>query len=317
MLLLVITITDKEKSLENFAKIRPEIESGKNVFGLFGFPVSHSLSPLMHNKAYNLTNIDAVYLPFSVDVPDLELALKEVFDSGLTGLNVTIPLKEHIEQYLDDISPEAAGIGSVNTIHFANGKRKGYNTDLEGFLTSLREHVKPIEHEQVTVFGSGGVARTVLFGLLHNFNFPQLTMITRIEDKKQAENLLDNAEKWKKGSTMLDWVELNNSAELGEHIWESRLLVNCTPLGMKSFKQDFPDYCTRFFRPGQIAYDIIYTPLRTSFIQNAEKRGALTLSGLDMFIHQGAQSFKIWTGIDMPIDPIKELLLNHFTSQEE
>ena len=301
---------------ESLKNVQSAVKSGKKVYGIFGSPIAHSLSPLMHTEAYKFNKLNAVYIPFYVEKSDLEKSLSTALNYGVEGLNITLPLKESIVQYLDEVSPEANKIGSVNTVHYSQGKTKGHNTDLEGFIAPLRDHVEAIRYDGVTIFGSGGSARTVLYALLSNCSFPQITLITR--NKEKGNKLLDTAEEWKQEkATVLEWADFEDLSHYSERIWESKLLINCTPLGMKGNPNEFPDHIARFFHPGQIAYDLIYTPLHTSFLNKAEKHGALTQSGLDMFINQGAISFNIWTGMEMPKAPIREHLFDHLSKDDD
>ena len=301
---------------ESLKRVRSAVKSGKKVYGIFGSPISHSLSPLMHSEAFKLNNLDAVYIPFYVEKSDLEKSLRTVLNCGVEGLNITLPLKESIVHYLDKVSPEADTIGSVNTVQYSQGKTTGYNTDLEGFLTPLRDHIEGVRYDGVTIFGSGGSARTVLYALLSTYSFPQITLISR--NKEKGNGLLDIAEEWKQESaTVLEWANFDDLSHYSERIWESKLLINCTPLGMKGNVNEFPDDFARFFHPGQVAYDLIYTPLHTSFLKKAGNHGTLIQSGLDMFINQGALSFHIWTGTDMPIAPIREYLFYHLSKNND
>ena len=291
---------------KSLKQLRSAIKSGKKVYGIFGSPILHSLSPLMHNEVFKLKNLDALFLSFKVDKIELKEALAIVKNEGISGLSITLPLKENIIDLLDNLTPDAKRIGSVNTIDFKNKKLKGFNTDLQGFLNPLLKYIEPIKYESVAVFGSGGAARTVLYALLRNGIFPAIRLISR--NAETSNRLLDEAEGWKKHPTMLEWVNFDDLSHYSEAIWESRLVINCTPLGMKGFSGEFPATLSRFFRPGQVAYDLIYSPLRTSFLVEAEKRGALILSGLDMLVGQGAKAFRIWTGKVMPQEKIKDLL---------
>jgi len=295
--------------LSSLDQLREARKTGKKVYGIFGSPISHSLSPLMHNEVYKLKDLDAMFLSFKVEKAELNEAINIVKNEGISGLSITLPLKENIIDLLDEISPDAKKIGSVNTIDFKNNRLKGFNTDLQGFLNPLLQYIEPIKYESVVVFGSGGAARTVLFALLRNGAFPAIRLISR--NAESSNKLLDEAEGWKKHSTMLEWVNFKDFTHYSEAIWESRLVINCTPLGMKGYSNDFPGSLSRFFRPGQIAYDLIYSPLKTTFLVEAEKRGALTLSGLDMLVGQGAKAFSIWTGKVMPQDKIKNVLVNN------
>ncbi|MCP4726659.1 MAG: shikimate dehydrogenase, partial [bacterium] len=267
-------------------------------------PISHSMSPFMHNETYRIKSIDALYIPFEVPAAELENCLSLTSDAGISGLNITLPLKEAVVQYLDELSPEVKKTGAANTISFRNGRLKGDNTDIDGFLGPLKQHKELIKYESATIFGSGGSARAVLYALLRDYNFPYIYLIAR--DRKKADKLLNEAELWKKGQTFLEYRNFNESTAAADAIWESRLLVNCTPLGLKN--SSFPAGITRFFRPGQIFYDLIYNPLRTPFLAEGERHGGLTVSGLSMFVEQGAKSFRIWTGIVMPRKALCRLL---------
>lgn len=302
-----------EQFSHSLERLRSAAKSGKKVYGVFGSPISHSLSPLMHNETFALKNLNALYLPFLVEKRHLKTALQTVYDEGLSGLSITLPLKGKVIEFLDEISPHARRIASVNTVVIRNGKLNGFNTDLDGFLAPLRQYIEPIRYESIAVFGGGGGARTVLYALLRNYSFPRLTLITR--NSQQGNNLLDEAESWKKGTTDLEWTDFDDTSRYSEALWESRLIVNCTPLGMTGYSGEFPRQFVRFFRPGQIAYDLIYTPLKTSFLSAAEKRGALAISGLDMLVGQGAKAFRIWTKKVMPQEKIKALLVKKLSEE--
>ncbi|KPK88523.1 hypothetical protein AMJ80_10965 [bacterium SM23_31] len=283
------------------------MKSGKKVYGIFGSPILHSLSPLMHNEAFAIKKLNAHYIPFEIGKSNLKAALQIVQGEGISGSNITLPLKQAVIEYLDDITPDARRIGAVNTVTFKDDKIKGYNTDIDGFIAPLKKYIEPIQYENVTVFGGGGAARTVLYALLSNYRFPHLTVITRNPARGNA--LLDEAETWRKHQTVLEWAGFDDVSRYSEVIWDSRLIINCTPLGMQGYGEEFPGKFVRFFRPGQVAYDLIYTPIKTLFISEAEKRGALTISGLDMLIVQGAKTFKLWTGKVMPVENIREILI--------
>jgi len=293
-------------------QIEAEISAGKRVYGIFGSPIEHSLSPLMHNTAFALKSIGAVYFPFRVKKKELKNALESIRDAGVSGLNITLPLKEAIREHVDELTPAARKTGAVNTLVIKGDYIKGYNTDLNGFKAPLSGIAEPLKYENVVVFGGGGAARTVLYALLSGYSFPRLTLITR--NAVQGNRLLDEAEGWKKHQTMLEWADFNDTRNTAEIIWDSRLLVNCTPLGMKDMHETFPERLTRFFRPGQVAYDLIYIPLKTPFLQAAERRGLHTISGLSMFVEQGAKAFRIWTGKIMPKREITTMLISHLES---
>jgi shikimate dehydrogenase len=288
-------------------QLKTVVSSGKQVYGIFGSPIAHSFSPLMHNEAFKYRNINAVYLPFLVVESELKTALKTVVEGGISGLNITLPLKQVVIPLLDSITPDAKKIGAVNTIVVSNNTLKGYNTDLRGFLAPLRNYIKAMQFENAVVFGSGGAAHTVLYALLKNCKLSSVTLITI--EKAQGSRLLNEAESWKKYDTILQMASFDDIKDSAEILWNSRLVINCTPLGMSGYNEDFPERFFRFLRPGQIVYDLIYTPLKTKLLYEGEKRGAIPISGLDMLIEQGAASFKLWTQQTMPIKAIKTLLL--------
>lgn len=295
--------SDFEKS---FLRLREAREAHKKVFGVFGSPIAHSLSPTMHNEAFRLNGIHAIYLPFHVKREELGEGLRIVKEADISGLNITLPHKSAVTEYLDDMTGEAKAIGSVNTITIKDGTLKGYNTDITGFIAPLKESVEAIKYEDVVVFGGGGAARMVLFALLHHYTFPKIALFTR--NPQQGNQLLDEAEYWKQHGTMLEWVNFNDTKTAAEYIWESRLIVNCTPLGMSGYPEEFPISLARFFRPGQIVYDLVYNPFRTSFITAGEQRGAVVIHGLSMFIQQGAEAFRLWTGTDMPVKHVSAVI---------
>lgn len=302
-----------EQFAQSLKQLKAGIKSGKKVFGIFGSPISHSISPLMHNEAFTLKKLNALYIPFEVEESNLKKSLQIVRDEGVSGLNITLPLKQVVIEYLDDITHDARRIGAVNTVIFNDDKIKGYNTDVDGFIAPLKKYIEPIRYENVTVFGGGGAARTVLYTLLSNYRFPHMTVITR--NPARGNILLDEAESWRKHQTVLEWTGFDNVPRYSGVIWDSRLIINCTPLGMQGYGEEFPRKFVRFFRPGQVAYDLIYTPPKTLFISEAEKRGAVTISGLDMLIIQGAKTFKLWTGNVMPVEKIREILIKKLSEK--
>ncbi|MFC1555539.1 shikimate dehydrogenase [candidate division KSB1 bacterium] len=301
--------------IQNIKKVEYLKKNGKSVFGIFGDPVSHSLSPLMHNNSFSIKKITAEYLPFYVKKAEVKEAMRIALDTGIDGLNITIPHKSSVIPLLDEIHPAAKKIGAVNTIVFREGKSKGFNTDVDGFILPIKQYIELIKYEDVTVFGGGGSARAVLFAMLQNFSFPKINLLTRNE--KKGNKLLDEAEYWKKHGTILEWCDFSNSIQAAEYIWESRLLINCTPIGMTGNNAEFPFSLARFFRPGQVAYDLIYTPLETSFLRESEKRGGQTISGLEMLIQQGAKAFRIWTGKTMPVKEIRSILKEKLLPQNK
>ncbi len=276
----------------------------KAVVGIIGHPIKHSLSPLMQNTAFEHKNLDYVYLPFDVLSENLEDAMKGMVALGIKGFNVTIPHKEKIIQYLNNISDEANIIGAVNTVVNENGTLTGYNTDVNGILKTLEPFKDELEDSEVSIFGAGGVVRSILYTLIGNFKIKKINMINRT--KERAEFLKDYySEKmlFKNISTF----ELM-PPDLTKVISHSKLLINATPLGMFPNTDDSPLLISDFFNESQIIFDVVYNPLKTKFLALAESAGARTLNGLKMFVEQGSKSFELWTSEQMPTDLVTDVI---------
>jgi len=291
--------------------LKTKISSNIKCYGILGFPLSHSLSSFMHNTAYKKLNINAEYFPFEITNSEFKKYFQLLIDLGISGFNLTIPFKEEVIPLLDEITDEAKTIGSVNSVDILNGKTKGFNTDIIGFSKPLEKYAEILQHEAVVIFGSGGSARTILYALIKNFKFPVITLIARNSEK--ANILLDEAETWIKGRTTLNFVNLDDHNDAGEYIWESKLLVNCTPIGMKNTNSEFSPKILRFLRPGQVVYDLNYNPAIPQLLMNSKSKGGITIGGIEMLYLQGAEAFKIWTGKEMPgkiLDLLRKKLKN-------
>ena len=269
---------------------------------LIGYPVEHSKSPLMHNAAFQSLGLDFAYLLFSVKPPDLKEAVTGLRASNVAGANVTIPYKEEVMKYLDEITPEAKLIGAVNTIHNREGKLIGYNTDGQGFITSLLIDGKvKLEGQKVFLMGAGGAGKAVAVKLAER-GVERLVITDKIVERAEAlvgrlrENIPDCPV----------YAVAISSKEFAETISESTLLVNATPVGMKE-----GDPCVidpEYLHKDLFVYDVIYNR-ETPLIETAKKRGLKTLGGIGMLIHQGAASFEIWTGQKAPIEVMRNKIL--------
>lgn len=274
------------------------------LIGVIGHPIKHSFSPLMHNLAMELAGLDYIYLPFDVPESNLKDALKGMVALGIVGLNVTIPHKEKIVQYLNDVSEEAGVIGAVNTIVNENGTLYGYNTDVNGVLATLVDYKEELNDSSISVIGAGGAARSVLYTLIRHFNPKQVNIINRTSEK--AEILRDYfAEKM-----IFENIKTFELVppDLTEIIRESKLVINTTSIGMHPETDDSPIASAEAFREGQIVFDVIYNPNKTKFLTLAEQGGAKTINGLKMFVEQGAKAFEIWTGQQMKTEKIYKTL---------
>ena len=268
------------------------------VYGIFGYPVKHSLSPLMQNAAFRELGIDAVYVPFEVPPESLKEAVDGVRALGIKGLNVTVPHKERIVEFLDYLSDDAEILSAVNTVKNENGELTGYNTDAEGFLRSLLEEGVELEGKRALMFGAGGAARAVGYALLKggvkflnivNRNFPRAKAVGELLGKRG--NVLVYPLKESTIEILLKDVDL---------------IVNTTSVGMKPEDPVLFDYSK--IPEGITVVDIIYNPPETPLLKAAKERGCKTVNGLGMLVHQGAVAFEIWTGEKAPVETMREVL---------
>lgn len=272
--------------------------------GLLGHPLKHSYSPFIHNVAFQLKKLDYIYMPFDVAPDNLENALKGVVSLGIKGLNITIPYKEKIIDFIDELSGESAMIGSVNTIMNEDGKLIGYNTDVYGIVETLAPYKKQISGSCVTVLGAGGAARAVIFSLIRNFKPEEIILVNRTEQRAHAlQNYFNEKMKFENISVKEffppDLVDIFN---------KSALIVNATAIGMYPENDDSPTNIKESFHKNQIVFDLVYNPVDTQLIKTAGLQGATVLSGLKMLVLQAAKSFELWTGELMPVDEVSRSL---------
>jgi len=274
------------------------------IVGLFAHPVKHSFSPYIHNLAFELKDLDYIYMPFDISNSNLKNAIKGVISLGIAGFNVTIPHKENIIQFLDNVSEEASLIGSVNTVVNDMGKLTGYNTDVYGILETLKPFKKQINGETITLFGAGGAARAVIYCLIKNFKPKNIIIINRTEAKA------DSLKEYFKSKMKFDAFKIFAlvPSDIVEVLQESKLIINSTSIGMFPDVDDSVTTVKDSFKKNQIIFDMVYNPVRTKLLEIAESAGALPLDGLNMLVYQASESFKLWTGHEMPIENILKSL---------
>ncbi len=281
-------------SKDLISRIGPETR----IVGVFGYPVRHSASPAMQNAAFLSTGLDYIYLSFEVKPQDIKEALNSLRVLGIRGMNLTIPHKETSIAFLDEISAEALKIKAVNTVMLENGRLRGFNTDIEGFLKPLVfENGWLPEGKKAVILGAGGAARAVVFSLL-DAGASEIVIANRTPERAKK---LSDFMKPLFPSAQIRCVSISDSS-LANQISSSSLLVNCTPLGMKN-ENPLRDFDC--IKPGMKVYDLIYRPADTPLLAGARKKGADTIGGLGMLVYQGAASFKIWTSADPPIGVMK------------
>lgn len=275
--------------------------SGKTrVCGLIGDPVEHSMSPAMHNAAFRQMGLDYLYAAFRVEAADVEKAIAGMRALNLRGLNVTIPHKVAVLSLVDKLDPLAEKIEAVNTIVNDDGVLTGYNTDATGFLQPLLENGIEPQGKNVVILGAGGASRAVSFILADRG--ASLVILNRKEELDWAEELAGRiSQNFKKPVPALELTDENLKGQLDK----ADILVNVTSVGM-SPNTDNTLVNRELLRPGLIVYDIVYNPVKTKLLREAEAAGARIIGGIDMLAWQGAIAFELWTGQKAPLKLMKE-----------
>jgi shikimate dehydrogenase len=274
------------------------------LFGIIGHPVKHTFSPFIHNAAYELKNLDYVYLPFDVPPANLKNAIRGMTALGIKGFNVTIPHKEAIVQYLNEVSDEASIVGCVNTVVNELGKLIGYNSDVMGIIETLQPYKNDISGSTISVVGAGGGARAVIYALIRHFKPSKIFLINRTEQK--AESLKEYF-KMKMNYNNFVVKELF-PPDLVDILRASKLVVNSTSVGMFPDSDDSITTLGESFTKDQIVFDLVYNPPKTKMLKLAASNGAATLDGINMLVYQAAKSFELWTGDHMPVDQLRRSL---------
>ncbi|MCR5628477.1 shikimate dehydrogenase [Eubacterium sp.] len=273
------------------------------VLCLFGSPVAHSISPMMHNEAFKLLDIDYRYFCFDVDENNLEQAFAAMRLFDFRGCNCTMPDKNRAYELVDKLSPEANIIGACNTIVNDNGILTGHNTDGKGYMLSAKDAGFDLTGSTMTLMGAGGAATAIAvqaaFDGVKNIN------IFSIKDQfwGRAEKLVKEINANTNCNAKL--FEFNDD-DLRESIKDSDILTNATSVGMAPNVDGCLIKDKSMLRPDLIVSDIIYNPRKTKLITMAEEVGCKTFNGMYMLLYQGAEAFKIWTGEDMPTEEIKK-----------
>ncbi len=283
--------------------------SGKTIVcGLIGDPVEHSMSPAMQNAAFRKLGLDYAYVPFRVKSEDVGRAIAGMRALNITGLNVTMPHKVAVIPFLDRLDDLATKIGAVNTIANEAGVLTGYNTDASGFLQSLIENGFEPKGKRVLVIGAGGAARAVTFALMDRQ--ASLMILNRT---------LDRAQELARQLSLHFYGEVESGLlseqTLAGAVGRAEMVVNTTSVGMGAMAGESP-VPSQLLRPGLLVYDIVYNPVRTRFLREAEAAGCMTISGTDMLAWQGAFAFERWTGKTAPVDLMKAEIVGHLERPE-
>ncbi len=284
------------------------ISSKTSFIALIGNPVSHSLSPVMQNAALQYLGLDLIYIAIPCKNEDLELVLNSLKKINCIGLNITIPHKEKVFNLCSEISPIASKLKAINTLKLNPEKEwSGTNTDVEGFIYPLKK--LNLTKQKSIVLGSGGAARSVIQGLI-NLNFSRISVVSR--NKSSLDELINNF----KNQIELQGI-LNNDNQAQNLIEEADLIVNTTPVGLKTSRQSMNElpYGESFWRSLKsktIVYDLIYNPAPTSLLTFSANKGCMTIDGLQMLVAQGMKSLSFWTnGLEVPFHIMNNALKNY------
>lgn len=275
--------------------------------GIIGHPIGHTLSPMMHETAARSLGIDLSYKAYDVAPDKLAEFMDRFRGGGIDGLNVTVPHKVAVMEFMDELSDEALGIGAVNTIVNNDGKLTGHNTDGYGLVTSIKVNAEvEIKRKNIVVYGAGGAARAICRAV-YGQDCSRLVIANRTVSK--AEEILSGL------SGFYANVEVTglDSNKLVDSIITADIIINTTSIGMEGAAERSPPGVEGIFE-GQLVVDIVYRPLDTPLLKMARARGAETLDGLWMLIHQGARSFELWTGEKFPVELAREKLLSELNN---
>jgi shikimate dehydrogenase len=283
-----------------------QITGKTKLLGVIGYPIEHSLSPLMHNAAISHLNLDYVYLPFPIKPELLPQAIAGFAAINLVGFSITIPHKQTIIPLLTEITPTAKMVGAVNTVWSSEKGWCGTNTDITGFIAPLKRITKDWTQVTPVILGHGGAARAVIVGCWE-LGCSKIHVVGRNQDK------LDHF--------LQSWQDTPLNGSIKVHSWdklpglvsETQLLVNTTPVGMYPNVNQSPvnfDVISQL-KPETIVYDLIYTPNPTLLLQQAKQKEAIIIDGLEMLVQQGATALEMWLNQTVPVDIMSQTLRNH------
>ncbi|KRN56691.1 shikimate dehydrogenase [Carnobacterium divergens] len=273
------------------------------LIGLFATPIRHSISPQMHNEAFQRLQLDYAYLAFEVGQEQLPSAIQSIKTLGMRGANLSMPNKQLACHYMDYLSPAAKLAGAINTIVNDNGVLTGHITDGTGFMSGLLQEGIQIIGKKMTLLGAGGAATAICIQAALD-GVSSIAIFDRYPEKYKEKIATIK----KETNCTIQIYDLADSDKLHIEVRNSAILVNATNVGMKPLENETPIHDTSVFRKDLVVVDVIYTPRETIMLKQAREAGCQTLNGLGMLLWQGAAAFQLWTGKEMPVAEIKELL---------
>ncbi len=277
------------------------------IVGVIGNPIEHSLSPRMHNAAFEYLGLDYIYVPFKVLERDLTNAVRGARAFNLKGFNVTIPHKVSIIKFLGAVDFRARKIGAVNTVVNDEGKLLGYNTDGLGALAALREEGIDPEGRKILILGAGGASRAITFTLASICS--KLTILNRTGIKA-----VQLAKELKNAGSKVDGKGLTLES-LEKELIDSDILINTTSMGMYPNVEESP-VPKEFLHKDLVVFDIVYNPLETLLLRNARNIGAKPINGVGMLVNQGAIGFKMWTGCEAPKNIMRKVVIESLLGRD-
>jgi shikimate dehydrogenase len=280
-----------------------DITGKTRVCGVIGDPIEHTLSPIMHNAAFDALKLDYAFLAFRVKSAEVENCMNGMRAFNIRGLNVTMPHKSAVMKFLDRIDLSAQIVNSVNTILNRDGKLFGFNTDGVGALRALRENGVELKGRKILLLGAGGAARAIAYTMAKEGD--ELAVLNRtLKPAQDLSKLLEKTANKKIISGAL------SPKEIQQNLQDSDILINATSVGMKP-KAEESLIPPKLLRSNLAVMDIVYNPIETKLAREAKEAGAKVISGVEMLIYQGASSFEIWTGKSAPVGVMRQAALNH------
>jgi len=283
------------------------IGTSTRVCAIIGNPVAHSLSPAIHNAAYEELDLNFVYVAFRVEDIGSAMAGMRALEN-FRGMSVTIPHKIEVMKYADEIAEIDRTIGSINTVIAEQNRLIGLGTDGPGALKAIADAAVEIDGKNVLMLGSGGVARAISFTLARNSKLVEL-LILDINETMLQELTSD----LKTGTDALIRSELLNESSLATAMENADIIIHCTPMGMHP-NEDISLIPGELFRPDQVVFDVVYTPFETKLLAEAKARGLKTIPGVDMFVNQAVLQFERFTGVDAPVEVMRRVVMEHLGS---
>lgn len=281
-----------------------QIDGHTRLAAVVAKPIKHSISPFIHNRAFSATRTNGVYLAWEIEEEDLAETVQNIRRYAMWGINLSMPYKQAVIPYLDDLSPAAQLIGAVNTVVNQDGRLIGHNTDGIGFFRSLPGHYAG---KTMTILGGGGAAMAIIAQAILE-GLEQVIIFKRQPLSPDFQAFIERIERLNKGKVLVE--DFANQEKLQSHLLQSDLVVNATSIGMDGVSLPLSDQLT--FSAETVVADVIYQPFETPFLGMATKQGCQTVNGLGMLLYQAAEAFELWTGQSMPTEEIWEELVARY-----